>query len=170
MGFFIWVEQTGLSIWIRETPSLWGFPFILYLHTLGLALLVGISTALCLWLLTAADRYPVAPLKRFMPFMWAGFAINAVSGLLLLIAYPAKALTNPVFYVKLSAVFIAFTLLQWVDRTVFGTRDAGQVFMPSPKVTRASLSIIGLWLLATGTGRFLAYTHSILMASEANFY
>jgi hypothetical protein len=170
MGFFIWVEQTALSVWIRETPSLWGFPFILFLHTLGLALLVGISTALCLWLLTAADRYPVAPLERFMPIMWTGFAINAVSGLLLLIAYPAKALTNPVFYVKLIAVFVAFALLQWLGRSVFSARDAAQIFVPSPKVARVSLSIIGLWLLATGTGRFLAYTHSILMASDANFY
>ena len=33
--------------------------------------------------------------------MWAGFWINALSGILLLIAYPTKALTNPLFYAKL---------------------------------------------------------------------
>ena len=35
------VEQTALSVWVRESPSLLAFPFILYLHTLGLALLAG---------------------------------------------------------------------------------------------------------------------------------
>ena len=38
--------------------------------------------------------------------MWAGFWVNAVSGVLLLIAYPTKALTNPLFYVKLVLIAI----------------------------------------------------------------
>ena len=38
--------------------------------------------------------------------MWTGFWINAVSGVLLLIAYPTKALTNPLFYVKLVLIAI----------------------------------------------------------------
>ena len=44
------------------------------------------------------------PLKSFKPFfsvMWLGFGINAISGVFLLIAYPTKAFTNPVFYLKL---------------------------------------------------------------------
>ena len=39
--FFTWIEMSALSIWLRESPSLWAFPFVLILHTVGLAFLVG---------------------------------------------------------------------------------------------------------------------------------
>ena len=38
---FGWVEATALSYWLRESPSLWAFPFVLILHTVGLAFFVG---------------------------------------------------------------------------------------------------------------------------------
>ena len=44
-------EQNAFSVWVRESPSLLAFPFILYLHTLGLAMLAGINVGLDLWLL-----------------------------------------------------------------------------------------------------------------------
>ena len=40
MSFLVWLEQTGLSVWIREAQTLWAFPFILFLHTLGLGVAV----------------------------------------------------------------------------------------------------------------------------------
>ena len=39
-------EQDAFSVWVRESPSLLAFPFILYLHTLGLAMLAGINVGL----------------------------------------------------------------------------------------------------------------------------
>ena len=53
-NFLIWLEETPPSVWVREYPSLLGFPFILFLHTLGLAMLAGVSIAVDLWLLRAA--------------------------------------------------------------------------------------------------------------------
>ena len=44
-------EQNAFSVWVRESPSLLAFPFILYLHTLGLAMLAGINVGLDVWLL-----------------------------------------------------------------------------------------------------------------------
>jgi hypothetical protein len=55
--------------------------------------------------------------------MWAAFAINATTGILLLIAYPTKALTNPLFYFKLTLVVVALTLVYFVARDVL--RGAG---------------------------------------------
>ena len=51
MEFFINVERTELSVWVRESPSLLAFPFILFLHTLGLAMLAGLNVGLDVWLL-----------------------------------------------------------------------------------------------------------------------
>ena len=39
-------EQNALSVWVRESPSLLAFPFILWLHTLGLAMLAGIHVGI----------------------------------------------------------------------------------------------------------------------------
>ena len=170
MQFLIWLESTPLGVWIRETPSLWGFPFILFLHTLGLAMLAGINTAFMLWIRYFAADYPLAPIRSLLPVMWAGLAINAVSGLLLLIAYPAKALTNPVFYIKLVAIAAAISLTTSVIGQVLTSPGATVPLRPDAALRRTAAITIVLWLIATGTGRFLAYTHSVLLAGEPVFY
>jgi hypothetical protein len=156
---------------------LWGFPFILYLHTLGLALIAGLSTAVALGILAMPAPVKRSPLVHLFPLMWTGLAINAVSGILLLIAYPAKALTNPVFYLKIVAIVIAVGIVQWMQRQFGGRSSFGQTGASVPlavtagidKLKRAAWALIGLWIIATVTGRLLAYTHSILLASMGDF-
>ena len=58
--FFTWIETTALSIWLRESPSLWAFPFVLILHTVGLAFLVGANVALDVRVLGLAARRAAA--------------------------------------------------------------------------------------------------------------
>jgi hypothetical protein len=169
MGFLAWIEQTPLSVWIREAPTLWAFPFILFLHTLGLGFLVGINVAFNLWVLGFAERYPIEPLRRFFPFMWAGLWINALSGFLLLVAYPAKALTDPVFYLKIGLIVIALTQLLWMRDELFVRADPA-VAAPISRRTRlvAALTLF-LWAGAILTGRLLAYTYNIMLTGDATF-
>ena len=47
----------------------------------------------------------------FLPVMWFGFWLNFVSGVALLIGYPTKALTNPVFYLKLALIALGVWLV-----------------------------------------------------------
>jgi hypothetical protein len=141
------VEQTAFSLWVRESPSLLAFPFILYLHTLGLALLAGLSVGLDVWVL-ARRTLPPFELKGVYAVMWLGFGINLVSGLALLIAYPAKALTNWVFFAKLLFVVVALWVLERLKGELVVADGAGAREV-SPRARR-----------------FLAYTHHILLASE----
>jgi hypothetical protein len=161
--FFIWLEGTALSVWVRESPSLWGFPFILFLHTLGLALIAGLSSAVALGALYWPGPLGRIQLQGLFRLMWLGLAINAVSGLALLIAYPAKAMTNPVFYIKLVAIAIAVGIVQTFKRQ---SGSAGGQSQPSRV---AACSLLGLWAVAILTGRLLAYTHTILMAYDGSF-
>ena len=170
MSFLIWLEGTAPSIWMRETPSILAFPFILYLHTLGLALVAGLSSGVALAIVGLPGSARLSPLFRLFPLMWTGFAINALSGVALLIAYPAKALTNPVFYIKLAAVAGALIVMYRIER-LFQTadaRDAGDarsVAAQQSGLRRSAWVMLALWLIATLTGRLLAYTNSILLAS-----
>src|SRR5687767_12349773 len=84
--FFAWLESTGLSLWIVESPSLLAFPGILAAHTIGLGLLAGLNSALDLRLLGVAPGIPPAAFTRFLPVMRVGLWLNVVTGLLLLLA------------------------------------------------------------------------------------
>lgn len=169
MGVLAWIEQTAPSVWVREAPTLWAFPFILFLHTLGLGFLVGINVAFNLWVLGFADRYPIAPMQRFFPVMWAGFWINALSGVVLLVAYPAKALTNPVFYLKMAFILAAVAQLQWMREALF-VRAEPTAAPVARRVRGVAVVTLLLWAGAIVTGRLLAYTHSMLMTGDAAFF
>jgi len=117
--FLAWVESTPLSQWIIGSPSMFAFPGILVLHAIGMGFAAGVSAALDLRILGVAARVPLSEMRRFLPFLWAGFWLNAVSGVLLLIGYPTKALTNPVFYLKLTLIAAAMVLLVRISRIAF---------------------------------------------------
>lgn len=158
------LEQTALSLWVRESPSLLAFPFILFLHTLGLAMLAGLSVGIDAWLLSTRAVIPARLLSGVQKIMWLGFGINAVSGMTLLVAYPAKALTNWVFFVKLLFVALAMWVVEVINREMSASSASGS--LAGSRVRRLAVASLALWAGAIVTGRFLAYTHSVLLASE----
>jgi hypothetical protein len=160
--FFIWIERSGVSTWLREEPSLMVFPFILILHTVGLAFLVGANIAIDTRVLGLARGVPLLSLHRYYAWMWAGFWVNAFSGVLLLIAYPTKALTNPVFYAKLALIGVALYLAGIIRSRMEDGSVAAGVGAPRPLKVLAAASL-AVWAVSIFAGRFLAYTCHRLM-------
>lgn len=153
--FFIWIETTPFSTWLRESPSLWVFPFILILHTVGLAFFVGSNVAWDLRILGFSLGIPIDALRRYFIVMWAGFWVNAVSGVLLLIAYPTKALTNPLFYIKLGLIALGIVLALRIRREVLPIEPSGNV----PPIARTfAIASLVCWVAVIFAGRLLAYT------------
>jgi hypothetical protein len=91
---------------------------------------------------------------RFFPVLWFGFVINLVSGILLLIGYPAKAFTNPVFFVKIGCIAVGMVLMVLIRKRVLLEGRSGRML--------AVLSLI-FWIAAIVAGRLLAYTCTWLM-------
>ena len=149
---FVWLESTSFHNWIVESPSLFAMPGILALHTIGLGLLAGLNGALDLRLLGVARGVPPLAFTRFLPVMWVGFWVNVATGVALLLGYPTKALTNPVFYLKLGLIAAAVLILRSVVRRVHG----GDIESRATKIL-ASASLL-LWAAAITAGRLLAYT------------
>jgi len=160
-AFFVWIETSALSVWVRESPSVFAFPTILSFHTLGMGIVAGLSAAVDLRILGFAPRVPLTATKRYFPLLWFGFWLNAASGVVLLIGYPTKALTNPLFYGKLLCVGLGATVQMLIRRRVLvdGANDSGAVAPPGRMLAAISL---GLWASAITTGRLLAYTYSKL--------
>lgn len=149
---FRWIETSAFSVWMVESPSLLAFPTILAVHTIGLGLLAGLNVAFDLRLLGVAPAIPPAAFARFLPAMRVGLWLNVGSGVALLLAYPTKALTNPVFYLKLALIGVALLVLQRIlQRTRRG--DSGSQSLK----TLAIVSLI-VWASAITAGRLLAYT------------
>jgi hypothetical protein len=151
MEFLRWVENLALSTWIRESSSWLGYAFILTMHTVGLSLLVGISFALDLRLLGYNAESPLEPYRKFTPYLWVGFWLNAVSGVLLLMADATTKMINPVFYVKMGFIVLAMWNLSIISRKAFQ-----QDKLPANARTLAAISIF-LWVGATTAGRLMAY-------------
>ena len=153
--FFVWLEATSLSTWLRESPSLWAFPFVLILHTVGLAFFVGTNVAWDVRVLGFSLGIPLEALRRYFLVMWAGFWINAFSGVLLLIAYPTKALTNPLFNAKLALIAVGVVLAYRIRREVNGL--AARADAPPMARMLAAVSLV-CWIAVIFAGRLLAYT------------
>jgi hypothetical protein len=162
--FTAWLESTGLSVWVRESTSIaFGFPGILTLHAIGMGFLVGTCAAVDLRILGFAPRVSLSQMERFFPVMWFGFAVNAISGVLLLVGYPTKALTNPLFYVKLGCIAVGMAIAMWLGKTVIRSREWDFRPLDSKRRTLAFVSL-AFWVGAIFAGRLLAYTCTQLMA------
>jgi hypothetical protein len=161
-AFLTWLEATGFSTWMRESPSVFAFPAILSCHTIGMGLVAGINAAIALRILGVARRVPVEQMQHFMPVMWFGFWLNAISGVALLIGYPTKALTNPVFYLKLGFIAIALILVRIISRRVFREPVSG-IAATSGSVKVLAMGSLVCWAAAITAGRLLAYTYTHLM-------
>jgi hypothetical protein len=151
------IEQSGLSRWLRESQSLFGFYFILLFHTFGMSLVVGANAVVDLRILGIAPGLPLHPLKKLFGIMWTGLAINVTTGLLLLTAYPTKALTNPDFYVKLSFIGLAVYTMRKMSIQVFGDDSLSEAAMIAKGKLMAKLSLV-FWIGAVGAGRLLSET------------
>jgi hypothetical protein len=163
--FLLWLESTALSQWVVGSPSLLAFPGILAVHAVGMGFAVGICLALDLRILGVAPGVQIAQMRRFVPIVWVGFWLNAISGVLLLIGYPTKALTNPVFYVKLLLIAVGLVLFVRIGGRVFDD-TAGDERARVPLVKRLALISLVCWVGAITAGRFLAYTYSRLTALD----
>ncbi|MEQ8955440.1 MAG: hypothetical protein RL120_15010 [Gammaproteobacteria bacterium] len=158
--YFATLEETSLSIWLRES----GFAFFssLTLHSLAMAVVVGINIAVNLQLLGVGGGKHLHRLVPLYRLHWLGALLVLLSGIALLLAYPAKALTNPVFYFKLTALSCGLLIARSVQLQLQSS-DQGLAQMGLSSLAAWSLL---MWLLAITAGRFLAYTYTILLASR----
>ena len=149
------LENSGFGTWLRESPSIWAYPAVLTLHTLGLGVLVGGSAVLDLRLLGCGKAIPLEPLEKLFPIMWAGFWVNAISGVALFVGDATTKGTTWVFMTKLVIIVVAVVMLVAMRRTVYGRGAALAVETPASRTLEA-MSLV-LWFLAIVTGRYMAY-------------
>jgi hypothetical protein len=87
----------------------------------------------------------------------------AISGIFLLIGYPAKALTNPIFAFTVACLIAAGFMIREIARRLFPIAANGA---PLPDSARwMGLAAALLWVGGIAGGKLLLYTYSVLTVS-----
>jgi hypothetical protein len=152
MEFLSRIEQLPYSMWVLQSP----YSTILFLHSIGMALVAGFSAVIDLRLLGFAPKIPVKPMEKLFPWMWWGFTLNLVTGTSLLMADATTKGTNPDFWVKMVFVFTGIVILRMIQKKVFGNPQLDVAPLPGTAKGLAWVSLI-CWLGAITAGRLLAY-------------
>jgi len=163
-GFFILFEANGIGTWVRESPSMLAFPTIIAIHAVGMGLLAGTNAAMDFRIFGFARGVPISTLESLVPVMRFGFWMNAVSGVRLLLAYPTKALTNWVFYLKLILIALAMVDTLLIRKQVIQKSGVDDTSVSARGKVLAGLSL-ACWAGAIVSGRLLAYTYLYLNSS-----
>ena len=145
-----WLESLSLAVWLRESVSIWAYPTVLTLHTMGLSVLVGASGVLDLRLLGVSRSIPLSAFRWVSTAVAIGLTVNLITGALLFIKDPLTWGTSIPFFVKMSLV-VAGVATVWPMRRYVSSGEAG-----SRARLLAVVSLVA-WSAAVTAGRLLAY-------------
>ena len=153
-----WIETTGLSLWLRESPSVWSLPTVLTLHTMGMGVVVGASWMLDLRVLGINGHLPFARFRWVFPVAGVGLIVNLVTGILLFIKNPTTWATSIPFLIKMGLVIGSVATLLPLRSLVRGP-SAEQLETGSTVQTARLWAIASIlaWTGAVTAGRLLAY-------------
>jgi hypothetical protein len=149
-----WLEGTALATWTRESPSIWAYPTILTLHTVGLGIASGACAVIDLRMLGFARRIGVRTLVPLFTIMWWAFALNALTGIMLFMSDATTKGKQPVFYIKLTLIALALTTAVTMRRRMATMADGAHSIDGLRALAAASLF---LWAGAITAGRLMAY-------------
>ncbi|WP_375394410.1 DUF6644 family protein [uncultured Sphingomonas sp.] len=138
------------------TDSNWLFGTLEAVHVLALSLVLGSIAFVDVQLigLGLRDRPPRETIARMLPITWAGFALAATTGTLMIFANPIGYFTNTFFRIKLALLVAAgLNVLAFHFGAV---RRLDQPRSLAPRISGAlSLTI---WLSVVVCGRWIGFT------------
>jgi hypothetical protein len=155
VAFLEWLQFTPPANFVAET--LWAYPLLETLHTLGMALLVGSLGLINLRILGCKQELPVVGTLDWLPLAWLGFSVNLFSGVALFISDPVTFWGSVTFKVKLTLILLAGINTFILSQSVFREARAGVVTAPGVAARRLAASSLAFWLGAIVLGRLIAY-------------
>lgn len=129
----------------------WAYPLLEIVHLLGVSLLLGNLVLFELRLLGLGRDLPIPALARLgLPLAVGGFALAALSGLLMFATQAQELLANRLFVAKMGLVMAA-----GLNAAAFHAR--GSVQRADRAAKAHSLLSLALWLAVLACGRGIAY-------------
>jgi hypothetical protein len=160
-GFLESLENTGISLFIRESDSLLSFPTILTAHAFGYCFIMATNAIVSARMLGFAASIPFKPLRRLFPVMWIGLIVTAITGLALVMAAAQKRVPNPILWFKMILLAVATPMMWKFQMKVFDDPSVNENNIPSSARTMAACQL-ALWILIMISGRLIPYSGTIL--------
>lgn len=155
MGMMQWLENSQLAYWVGG--SLWGYPIMLTLHAVGLAIIVGISAMLDLRVLGYGKRMPLSGMVKLMPVAWFGFVVNLISGGALFTSQATFYVTNIPFIFKITGILIAVILIAIQQKQLLQNGDEWDANGVAGAGKAVAIISLVCWSVAMIGGRLIAY-------------
>ncbi len=157
-NFLQWLHDTQFSTIMRE--SIWAEPIVETIHVLTLTLFLGFAVLLDLRLLGVClrRRKMSEVLQQLNPYLFVGFAIMVISGLLLFSGDPPAFWGT--FFFKIKMVFLVLAGLNvLIFNATVGRKVAEWDLAPkTPRAAKvAAVVSIVLWVAIVAAGRAIAY-------------
>ena len=155
-----WLEAIEAStVGAAMRASAWLYPAVEILHLLGLATLVGCAAAFDLRLLGVSRHLPArATARHLLSRARGGFAVAAVSGLLLFTADATAVAGNPAFRWKLVLIAVAGLNALRFHLGPFRGADGWDFDRPAPPAAKVAAGVsLAAWIGAVAAGRLIAY-------------
>jgi hypothetical protein len=154
------LEGSAFSAMIRE--EFWGWPLALTVHAFGTALVVGLMLILGLRVMGMFTQIPFTAMNRIIPVVWAGLAVQFVSGFVLWAAKPTRYVVDTAFLLKMALVIAGIALTQQFqsmiarEATIWDSKGA-----VSPQVTTFAAASFIVWCGVVIAGRLAGFLGSI---------
>ncbi len=158
LPFCQWLAETRWSVALHE--SLWVYPLVESTHVWSLVLFVGFTVLLDVRLLGLSMRPVPASqvVRRLRPWMFAGFCLMVVTGLLLFYAIPVRTYQSVFFRLKLILLALAGVNVFLFHSGVWRRVSEWDLHPLPPRSARlaGALSLV-LWIGIIVSGRMIAY-------------
>ena len=159
MGFLIHLKDSAFSQWLLE--SMLGFPTLIALHSVGMAVAVGLSLMVTLYLFEVFTGLEPRLIPRFLSIAVYGFLLNLATGLAIFITRGPEYIASGMFLLKMLLVAISATLLFWVKQRLTATERMTQAAVPDRIARGISLVSTAAFVGAVVTGRLIAYLSNL---------
>jgi hypothetical protein len=148
------LQESAFATWVQETA----YPVVITLHSVGLALLVGLLIVVDLRVLGFARGLPRPALRKLMTVVWIGFWTNAISGAMLFSIDAKKDYHSNLFRLKLSAIALGLILGSLINARALAPAESAAPQSDAPMQAKL-LAVCSLlcWGSAIVAGRLLAY-------------
>lgn len=153
-----WLEDTWWATAIRESGYV--YPFVEGSHVMALALSVGAVLWFDLRLLglTMRDDRVSEVFRQVRPWMFFGFAVMFVTGVLLFAARASDAYQSTYFRVKLALLVLGAVNIVLFHTTIDARRDEWDTAGRPPARARLAGGVsLLLWFSIIAAGRIMAY-------------
>jgi hypothetical protein len=149
------LQHSAFANWVQQSA----YPYVITLHSVGLALLVGLLVVIDLRVLGFGRGLPLPALRKLMTVVWIGFWTNFASGIMLFSIDAKKDFYSPLFRIKLSSIAVGLILGALINRRVLGRVSAYAAVDARAPLSAKTLAVCSLlcWISAIVSGRLLAY-------------